>query len=115
MPAWMRYPSHRNIGGCSTSYHLRREASTFDSFQWLAGYVYTSVNCCAVQVTNHNGTVWWRQKEIEVYDRVLIDAPCSSDRHVLQQACVKRGRISSSAWCVDECTNYALMQVWTRF
>ncbi len=28
----------------------------------------------------------WCKKEVEAYDRILLDAPCSSERHVLQDA-----------------------------
>ena len=43
-------------------------------------------------MTPHDGTRFWGRHEAEQYDRVLLDAPCSSDRHVLQQAATAGGR-----------------------
>ncbi len=38
------------------------------------------------RVTGHEAQRWWSSIEGGAYDRVLIDAPCASERHVLQQA-----------------------------
>lgn len=43
------------------------------------------------RVTPHDGARFWGRQEAEQYDRVLLDAPCSSDRHVLQQAAARGG------------------------
>ena len=66
-----------------------------------------------LQVTNHDGALWWRQKEAGKYDRVLVDAPCSSDRHVVQQA-LRNSRacaISSADWSAQQCAKLAALQV----
>ena len=39
----------------------------------------------SVQVTGHDASKWGLYEQ-EVYDRVLLDAPCSSERHVLCDA-----------------------------
>lgn len=39
----------------------------------------------SVQVTAHDATKWGLY-ESEAYDRILLDAPCSSERHVLNDA-----------------------------
>ncbi|KAI7837380.1 hypothetical protein COHA_008819, partial [Chlorella ohadii] len=44
-----------------------------------------------IRVTPHDGARFWGRQEAEQYDRVLLDAPCSSDRHVLQQAAARVG------------------------
>jgi 16S rRNA C967 or C1407 C5-methylase (RsmB/RsmF family) len=49
-----------------------------------------------VVVSQRDGT-WWNKHQHEMYNRVLVDAPCSSDRHVLQQAQGKVGTIIKAA------------------
>ncbi len=39
----------------------------------------------SIQVTGHDATKWGLYEQ-EAYDRVLLDAPCSSERHVLSDA-----------------------------
>jgi 16S rRNA C967 or C1407 C5-methylase (RsmB/RsmF family) len=51
-----------------------------------------------VKVQHQDADKFWARQEEECYDRVLIDAPCSSDRHHLQQSVANRGLIPSSAW-----------------
>jgi hypothetical protein len=43
------------------------------------------------RVTPHDGGAYWRSQEAESFDRVLLDAPCSSDRHIVQQAQARAG------------------------
>ncbi len=38
-----------------------------------------------VQVTGHDASKWGLYEQ-EIYDRILLDAPCSSERHVLNDA-----------------------------
>lgn len=35
-----------------------------------------------IRITGHDATLWFRY-ETEAYDRILLDVPCSSERHVL--------------------------------
>ncbi len=39
----------------------------------------------SIQVTGHDATKWGLYEQ-ETYDRILLDAPCSSERHVLNDA-----------------------------
>jgi 5-methylcytosine rRNA methyltransferase NSUN4 len=39
-------------------------------------------NSCIFQVTQRDATTWYNP---EAFDRVLVDAPCSSERHVMHQ------------------------------
>lgn len=39
----------------------------------------------ALKVTGHEADKYWSRHESERYDRVLLDAPCSNDRHIVQQ------------------------------
>jgi len=39
-----------------------------------------------VKVTGHDSTTW-SLHERDTYDRILLDAPCSSERHVLTDSC----------------------------
>lgn len=41
---------------------------------------------------------------------MLLDAPCSSDRHVLQQAVERRREISKVEWSVAKCNEVARLQ-----
>lgn len=77
-----------------------------------------------IRVTGRDGTKWRAASSSEHYeligsdedafDRILIDAPCSSDRHVAQQAS-SRGQghsaVRSSEWTPQRCTALAKEQV----
>ena len=55
---------------------------------------------------------WWGRHGAGTYDRVLVDAPCTSERHVLQQAAAAhRQSISSRDWSVRACQEAAALQV----
>lgn len=61
------------------------------------------------RVTAHDGTRW---EDAESFDRVLVDAPCSSDRHVLQQAAARgTGGVSRADWSLQRCRRIATQQV----
>lgn len=49
--------------------------------------------------------------EAGLYDRVLLDAPCSSERHVVQAALEAGGVVSSSSWSRAQCSNLAALQL----
>lgn len=49
-----------------------------------------------------------------LYDRVLLDAPCSSERHVVQAALEAGGVVSSSSWSKEHCSNLAALQLKVR-
>ena len=60
-------------------------------------------------VTPHDGARW---EDAERFDRVLVDAPCSSDRHVLQQAAARgSGVVSRADWSLQRCRRIAAQQV----
>lgn len=40
---------------------------------------------------------YWSRHESERYDRVLLDAPCSNDRHIVQQVSLP-SEVSFSSW-----------------
>jgi 16S rRNA C967 or C1407 C5-methylase (RsmB/RsmF family) len=46
-----------------------------------------------------------------LYDRVLLDAPCSSERHVVQAALEAGGVVSSGSWSKAHCSNLAALQL----
>lgn len=60
-------------------------------------------------MTPHDGARWWgRQEEAEAFDRVLLDAPCSSDRHVAQQAAARGGGcVTRADWSLARCRRVA--------
>jgi 16S rRNA C967 or C1407 C5-methylase (RsmB/RsmF family) len=52
--------------------------------------------------------------EAGLYDRVLLDAPCCSERHVVQAAIEAGGIISSAAWTRQRCAQLAAQQLKVR-
>jgi 16S rRNA C967 or C1407 C5-methylase (RsmB/RsmF family) len=52
--------------------------------------------------------------EVGLHDRVLLDAPCTSERHVVQAAMEAGGVVSSSSWSGDQCSNMAALQIKVR-
>ncbi|KAG2429203.1 hypothetical protein HYH02_014135 [Chlamydomonas schloesseri] len=61
-----------------------------------------------IETLNYAGHTYWGRNQGASYDRVLVDAPCSSDRHVMQQAATTaRGVISASEWSLDGCKRIA--------
>ncbi|WIA40814.1 hypothetical protein OEZ86_004492 [Tetradesmus obliquus] len=46
-----------------------------------------------------------------MYDRVLLDAPCSSERHVVQQAVQGGGVVPGSSWSKERCKQLAGQQL----
>ena len=67
-----------------------------------------------VRVTSHDGTRHWSRFEGEMYDRILLDAPCSSDRHVVAAAVAQGGRVSAGDWSVARCQQLAKLQTQVR-
>ena len=56
-----------------------------------------------IKVTNLNG-ISFGSTELNVFDKVLLDAPCSSDRHLLQE------NFRSSGWSVKKSREFAELQ-----
>lgn len=63
-----------------------------------------------VKVTGHDATRHWGRFEASLYDRVLVDVPCSSERHVVQQGLVARSKINEKDWSVKRCRELAQLQ-----
>ncbi|KAL4433921.1 hypothetical protein ABPG75_000362 [Micractinium tetrahymenae] len=73
----------------------------------LKGYVPADVRQ-QMRVTPHDAARWWGRQEAESFDRVLLDAPCSSDRHVVQQAAARGSTVvPRSAWSAQRCRRIA--------
>ena len=78
---------------------------------YLKGYIpATLLGTDRIKVSGRKEGYWQRQ-ESETYDRILIDAPCSSDRHHLQQSLVSRGQIPASAWSLKGIKAVATLQL----
>jgi hypothetical protein len=45
---------------------------------------------------------------------VLLDAPCSSERHVVAAALEASGVVSSSSWSREQCEKLAALQLKVR-
>ena len=65
--------------------------------------------CC--RVLPHDAARWWGRFEKDTYDCVLLDAPCSSERHVTQQAAHDSGKGAKLKWSVRQCEDIAALQI----
>lgn len=63
------------------------------------------------RVTPHDAARYWNRFEADTYDCILLDAPCTSERHVVQQAASDAGRGSKSRWSLHQCHEMAALQV----
>ena len=77
----------------------------------LNDYVPQSILRTSIRVTSHDGAAWWSKHDECTYDRVLIDAPCSSDRHVVQQAKMGVTGVLQSEWSIKRCKELAKLQL----
>lgn len=61
-----------------------------------------------VRVTPHDAARHWAHCEQGAFDAVLLDAPCSSDRHCLQQAAARAdGAVPRAHWSARRCRRLA--------
>lgn len=65
----------------------------------------------ACRLTPHDSARYWSRFEPDTYDCVLLDAPCTSERHVLQQAASGSGKSAKLRWSVRQCEDLAALQV----
>ena len=63
------------------------------------------------RVTPYDAARWWGRFESDSYDCVLLDAPCSSERHVIQQAASDSGKGAKLKWSLRQCNDIAALQV----
>jgi hypothetical protein len=64
-----------------------------------------------VRLTGQDASKHWATFEAGMYDRVLLDAPCSSERHVVQQAVQGGGVVPASSWSKEHCKQLAALQL----
>ncbi len=62
-------------------------------------------------MTPHDSARYWARFEAKTYDCILLDAPCTSERHVMQQAADDSGKGSKLRWSVRQCEDMAALQV----
>ena len=65
----------------------------------------------AYRVTPHDAARYWNRFEADTYDCILLDAPCTSERHVVQQATSLAGKGPKSRWSLHQCKDMAALQV----
>lgn len=53
----------------------------------------------------------WRREPRRLFDRILIDAPCTHERHVLSQSATGVTGIQSDSWSIARCKRMAALQV----
>jgi len=85
----------------------RRERLKTVLEEYLPGSLVNS-GMCAVQ--GHDGT-HFGEKEVEVYDRVLVDAPCGSERHVMKNAFSKQRQVLRDEWSAGRSRRNAGLQL----
>ncbi|KAF6252428.1 S-adenosyl-L-methionine-dependent methyltransferase [Scenedesmus sp. NREL 46B-D3] len=64
-----------------------------------------------VRLTGHDAAKHWATYEAGMYDRVLLDAPCSAERLVVQQAVQSGGAVPASSWSRERCKQLAALQL----
>jgi hypothetical protein len=79
----------------------------------IAAYLPSSLRR-RVRLTGHDACKHWATFEAGMYDRVLLDAPCSSERHVVQQAVQGGGAVPGSSWSKEQCKQLAAVQLKVR-
>ncbi len=67
-----------------------------------------------VRVDGHDAAQHWAVYEAGLYDRVLVDAPCSSERHVVAAATAAGGVVAASSWSMERCAQLAALQLRVR-
>jgi 16S rRNA C967 or C1407 C5-methylase (RsmB/RsmF family) len=63
-----------------------------------------------VRVTGHDAVKHFSTFDGGLYDRVLLDAPCSSDRHVVAAALEGAGVIAGTSWSLARVQQLAKLQ-----
>lgn len=96
---------------CNEVNHMRRSRLRKVLTSYLPKEYIDSTGSSTVMMSQRDGT-WWNKHQHEMYDKVLVDAPCSSDRHVLQQAQGKVGTtIKAADWNVKRVGRLAKLQM----
>ena len=62
-----------------------------------------------VRISGHSADAWWGVSE--AYDRILVDAPCSSERHIIHQCSGDVDAIDREDWSVAKCTRLSKLQI----
>jgi 16S rRNA C967 or C1407 C5-methylase (RsmB/RsmF family) len=78
----------------------------------LRQYIPQSFLSHNIRVTGRDGISFAKRSsdlssDFDTFDLVLIDAPCSSDRHVAQHAVGKGGAVRSTDWTLQRCKSIA--------
>lgn len=75
----------------------------------LSDYLPPNVlGCCSLHGID---AVQWGRNQPERFDRVLLDAPCGSERHVLQHAASKRRDVLKDEWSPSRSKRNASLQL----
>lgn len=70
-----------------------------------------NVQLSLCRVTPHDAGRYWSRFEGNMYDCILVDAPCTSERHMVQQAAKDAGKGAKSHWSMHACEDMAALQV----
>ncbi len=103
-----------NISPAAKKIHMtpfRNESSVFclqSSHMMQCSFATWLVAC---RLTPHDSARYWGRFEPDTYDCVLLDAPCTSERHVLQQAASGSDKSAKLRWSVRQCEDMAALQV----
>lgn len=78
----------------------------------LRQYIPQSFLSHNIRVTGRDGASFAKKAsdmstDVDTFDLVLIDAPCSSDRHVAQHAAGRGGAVRSTDWTLQRCKSIA--------
>jgi len=72
----------------------------------IKSYIPDQLRSNNIRIVNHDATRWVGA----MFDRVLADVPCSSERHVVMEAHKRRMRVDPAQWSPARCKRYASTQ-----
>jgi len=61
-----------------------------------------------MRITGRDATRW---NEGSLFDRILVDVPCSSERHLIFDAWKRKAQVNPSQWSPSRCKRYASQQL----
>ena len=90
---------------------LQQTPGTNLSRDYQYSFVHEAHTVSGGRVTPHDSARYWARFEAETYDCILLAAPCTSERHVLQQAASDSGKGAKLRWSLRQCEDMAALQV----
>ncbi|KAL3142005.1 NOL1/NOP2/Sun domain member 3 [Trebouxia sp. C0010 RCD-2024] len=111
MPATLSAQHGQNVALCGSLTCNELDAARRSRLQGVLDAYLPAPLKRKVRVTPHDAARYWTRFEADTYDCILLDAPCTSERHVVQQAASDAGRGAKTRWSLQQCKDMAVLQV----